>query len=316
MNTDPIEKAARQDASRGEELLRAAQAAQTILIPALIGILAWYREQILNVGIGLFLILIGLLVVAQLVLFSKTIAAKQSVQDLYFHAKDLKAEKDLVEKRLSEVELTAEFYSFVERYAESNGSSALEYLGRGLEKPEDLRSLIDNILEPLVTNGEEVFGFGPNEKWNFVVYAYQTSKDKLVPVWRRKGEAHPSQGFGREWGRGQGHVGFAYANARAIITEDARTADVKNLVSASEGLARSYDDEVYVSFASVPVGPVANQAEPLGVLVATSDRSGRFSPINSRIIAHAALALANAITIAAPDTTKALDKLSFEETKQ
>jgi hypothetical protein len=152
-----------------------------------------------------------------------------------------------------------------------------------------------------VSNGEQIFGFGPSEKWNFVVYLYSTSADILMPVWREKAQSHPSDGLGRIWRRGQGHVGFSFANSKAIITEDARSRDVRNLVSAAEGHARDYDESTYISFTSIPIGPVGKQEEPFGVLVATSDRVGRFTSENSRILAHAALAIANALSVAEID---------------
>jgi hypothetical protein len=58
-----------------------------------------------------------------------------------------------------------------------------------------------------------------------------------------------------------------------------------------------------VSFASIPIGPVGESDEPIGVLVATSDRAGRFTSENSRILAHAALAIANAVSVAEVDLT-------------
>jgi GAF domain len=123
------------------------------------------------------------------------------------------------------------------------------------------------------------------------------AKAILPKVWDESGAA------------GRGHVGFAFANNRPIITEDSRNPDVKNLVSASEDHSRDYDESVYISFASIPIGPVKDQQEPLGVLVATSDRPQRFSSENSRIIAHAALALANALTVMAPSTGESLSSI-------
>jgi hypothetical protein len=218
----------------------------------------------------------------------------------------LKANADGLEQDVANALKRAELYSLIEKYGASCASALLSYAGQSLDSDEQLQRVVDNILDPLVTNGEDIFGFGPSEKWNFVVYIFDPSCDMLVAVWRRKGETHPSEGLGRGWRRGQGHVGFAFANSRAVITEDSRNPDVKNLVSATEGHKRDYDEGVYVSFASIPIGPVGDQQEPLGVLVATSDRSGRFSSENSRIFAHAALALANALTVLAPSTVESL----------
>jgi hypothetical protein len=235
-----IENAARKDAEGGEWLLRFAQAVQTIVIPGLIASVAWYREQILQLGGSFFFWLLGALILLQLILFLLSLKAKQSVQDLYFHSKDLKKRGDELEQDVGNILRRTELYSFTEKYGASCASSLLAYAGQKLETNDDLQRVVGNMLEPLVANGEKIFAFGPCEKWNFVVYLYSRPQDVLIPVWRRKGESHPSQDLGRKWRRGQGHVGFAFANNRPIITEDSRNPDVKNLVSASQGYSRDY----------------------------------------------------------------------------
>jgi hypothetical protein len=308
MSFGHIESAARRDAGRIEWQLIFAQAAQTILLPAMIASLVWYRETILLLGNPYFFVLLGVFVFLQLVLFVLALRAKYSVQDLYFHAKDLKTTADELESKAETILKRAELYSFIERYGASNSSALFSYRGQALDSNE-LQRIVDNVLDPLWTNGEDIFGFGPTERWNFVVYIYEPSRDALVSIWRRKSETHPSRGLGRDWRRGQGHVGFAFANSRPIITEDSRNPDVRNLVTAIEGHARDYDESVYVSFASIPIGPVGDQDEPLGVVVATSDRPGRFSSENSRIIEHASLALANILTLVAPTTVETLSSI-------
>jgi GAF domain-containing protein len=308
MSLAHIESAARRDAARVEGQLIYAQFLQTIVLPALIASIVWFREEILRLGDWLFFVLLFVFVALQAFLFIISIRAKHSVQDFYFYAKDLKSTVDELQIDVDAALMRAELYSFIEKYGASNASALLFYRGQQLDS-NDLNRIVENILEPLVTNGEAIFRFGPTEKWNFVVYIYEPSRDALVPIWRRKGMTHPSEGLGREWGRGQGHVGFAFANSRPIITEDSRNPDVRNLVTATEGQARDYDESVYISFASMPIGPVADQVEPLGVVVATSDRPGRFSSENSRIMAHVALALANALSVVAPATVDALSSI-------
>jgi hypothetical protein len=313
MAFEEIEKGARNVAWLGEWQLRFAQAVQTILLPALIAAIVWFREQILQTGGALFFVLLAVFVSFQLFLFILGLVAKQSVQDLYFHAKDLKESADSLRLERDGLLKRAELYSFIEKYAAACSSSLLSYSGQTLDWA-GLERVVKNVLEPLVANGEDIFGFGPSEKWNFVVYIYHQATDELVAVWREKGQAHPSEGLGRKWRRGQGHVGFAFANARAVITEDGRDQDVRNLVTAPEGHRRDYDEDVYVSFASIPIGPVGAQLEPLGVLVATSDRAGRFSSENSRIFAQAALALANCISMMAPATVATLNTVISSQT--
>src|SRR5262249_37709930 len=116
--------------------------------------------------------------------------------------------------------------------------------------------------------------------------------------------------------RGQGHVGYAFANSRAIITEDSRSPDVNNLVSAVDSQLRRYDPDTYVSFASIPIGPVRYGSEAAGVVVAPSDRAGRFTKENSRIIVHAAIALGNVLTTVESDLAAILKAYRTESTKE
>jgi hypothetical protein len=299
-----IEAAARRDAGQSEKLLRGSQAAQAILIPALIGGLAWFRDDIQKAGgVGLFLLLLVVFVLVQFWLFFVSTSAKQSVQDLYFVSKDLQNQLDASRTQIQQLKNRTELFILTEKFASACSYSLLDYSSQNVADSEGLKRIIANFLEPLASNGEQIFGFGPAEKWNFVVYFFSTTANVLLPVWREKAQSHPSQGLGRTWGRGQGHVGFSFANSRAIITEDARNPDVQSLVTAAEGHAREYDTSTYVSFASIPIGPVGESDEPIGVLVATSDRAGRFTSENSRILAHAALAIANAVSVAEVDLT-------------
>jgi hypothetical protein len=292
-----IETAARADARRAESFAKYAQLAQTIVIPALIVALAWYREPILAVSGNLFLMPLGVLVIAQVSLFFVTNSAKQSVQDLYFHAKDLGAKISTLETEQVRLLERAGIFLFIDNYAETYCKTLLAYKGQGVKTKEEFLRVVENVLDPLVENGEAIFGFGPSEKWNFVVYIFDSDKNVLVPLWREKSRTHPATGNGRAWGRGQGHVGYAFANQRAIITEDCRRDDVRNLVNAQGNLAQEYDVNTYVSFASVPFGSREPGRDPIGVLVATSDRPGRFTRDNSRLIVHAAVALANVLGV-------------------
>jgi GAF domain-containing protein len=56
-----------------------------------------------------------------------------------------------------------------------------------------------------------------------------------------------------------------------------------------------YDKETYRSFASIPIGPIDENSQPFGVLVATSDQINRFYKGNCLILTHVADTLANVI---------------------
>src|SRR5262245_34019629 len=118
-----IESAARSEAARVEWQLIFAQAAQTIVLPALIASIVWYREKILLLGDPFFFVLLAVFVVLQLVLFVISLRAKYSVQDLYFHAKDLKATTEGLNSEAAAILKRAELYSFIEKYGASNSSA-------------------------------------------------------------------------------------------------------------------------------------------------------------------------------------------------
>jgi nitrate reductase NapE component len=166
----------------------------------------------------------------------------------------------------------------------------VHYLKRGISTVAEVRECFSEILAPAYLDGEFLFGFGGSERWNFAVYLYSSEQDLLVPVWREKAQNHPSAGMGRSWGRGQGHVGKAFVDLQTIITGDSQLEEVAQLSAAPTRLQRGYDGSTYRSFAAIPIGPMLPDKEPLpyGVLVATSDRVGRFDRENTAVLSQAA----------------------------
>jgi hypothetical protein len=138
MAFDMIEAAAREDASRSEWLLRGAQAAQTVLIPALIAGLAWFREEILKVGGGLFFLLLVTFMLIQIALFIISLSAKQSVQDLYFASRDLKLqlEEAITENQLYKTK--TELFILTEKFASLCSHSLLDYSGQPIANSDGL----------------------------------------------------------------------------------------------------------------------------------------------------------------------------------
>ena len=81
----------------------------------------------------------------------------------------------------------------------------------------------------------------------------------------------------REWPPGQGYAGAAFARDREVILADAQTPQVLSMLNVPMDLARPEDGSKYRSVAAVPVR-VAGLDPPWGVVIATSDRIGRFDP--------------------------------------
>lgn len=186
--------------------------------------------------------------------------------------------------------------AFETAYALSVRSAILAFARQGVRTSEDLEKVLHDLASPLHLQGEFIFGLGPGEAWSFAIYLYSAEADLLVPIWRRKSQNHRSsgKGLGREWGRGEGHVGKAFVDQRTIVTGDAQHPDAEPFSSVPTGKERTYDATAYRSFASVPIGPLlAEDLRPYGVLVATSDRVGRFGRENSGILEQIAGAVAS-----------------------
>ena len=80
----------------------------------------------------------------------------------------------------------------------------------------------------------------------------------------------------RAWPVGTGHVGLAYQRAGELVNDDVSTEEV---FQGKGDLAREYDKVRYRGTASICI-PDVNDGEPLGVLVATSSRPGRYTQAN------------------------------------
>ncbi len=197
------------------------------------------------------------------------------------------------EARLSEL---VDRLAFETNYSASVRSAILTLSRQRITTIGGLEKAIHDLASPLDLEGEFIFNIGPSESWSFAVYLYSTNRDLLVPVWRRKAKNHksPRSDLGREWARGEGHVGKAFVDQRMIITGDAQHPDAEPFSAVPTSKERPYDRAVYRSFASVPIGPLlTSDGRPYGVLVATSDRVGRFSRENAGILIQIAGAVAS-----------------------
>ncbi len=181
-------------------------------------------------------------------------------------------------------------------YSSSVRSAILSFARQNISDIEGLEKAINDLASPLYLEGEFIFDIGPSEAWSFAVYLFSESRDILMPIWRRKSQNHksPKGDLGREWGRGEGHVGKAFVDQRVIITGDAQHPDAEPFSAVPPTKEKGYDRALYRSFASVPIGPLlAEDDRPYGVLVATSDRVGRFGRDNSGMLIQISGAVAS-----------------------
>lgn len=197
--------------------------------------------------------------------------------------------------------------AFQANYSSSVRSAILTFARQKIESVQALEKAVDDLASPLYLEGEFIFDIGPSEAWSFAVYLYSEQKDLLVPIWRRKSQNHksPRGNLGREWGRGEGHVGKAFVDQRMIITGDAQHPDAEPFSAVPAVKERDYDKALYRSFASVPIGPLlADDGRPYGVLVGTSDRVGRFGRDNAGVLVQIAGAVASLLITGELDIDK------------
>ncbi|MCV2891426.1 GAF domain-containing protein [Ruegeria aquimaris] len=117
-----------------------------------------------------------------------------------------------------------------------------------------------------------------DDRWTFGLYVPEG--DKLVMRVTRRWSRESEEASHREWKPGEGHVGQAFKTKRELVCRDSTDPNVRGFLIATGQNERSYDSELYMSFASVPI-MIGTRPKPLGVLVATSDRRGRFAPSNN-----------------------------------
>ena len=266
-----------------------------IISPVLIAIVLTFRETIYSAGSGLFWLLIVSLVFLQISTAVVNLIGGQLIQEAYFEAKNIADENQELKWKVHYLTVEIDYLNTLRASAAAWLEMERQYLELKINSLDQFRDLLWNFLAIVVEAREKFFGVEASELWNFVIYVYSQNLDRLIPVWREKSHLHPSQGLGRHWKPGQGHVGKAFVDCNSKITGDATDPTVANLMAPPASLIQYYDQTVYRSFASIPIKLVNTEKQPFGVLVATSDRVDRFNKANCLILNYLASALANVI---------------------
>ncbi|MCM0019606.1 MAG: GAF domain-containing protein [Tagaea sp.] len=156
-----------------------------------------------------------------------------------------------------------------------------------------LREAVQEFLATMDKNAESLFAFDRNELWSLTVYVHDKASASLKHFDRIAPKLHPgSKRVGRTWPVGEGHVGRAWARREPLLSSDATHPDVRDAYKAPHGMTKPDDETLYRSYLSAPIGGANGGPEPFGVLVATSDKAGRFSNPAIRPIEFAANTLA------------------------
>lgn len=290
-----IREAARRDAALVESSRKLQALLATVVFPFITSVIASNPMGLVEQG-GAFHLAGTAVSLSLWVLFARlTILSASSVQAIYFAAREIEEQHERDHGRAERLATQIEYHSLVNTFSRAwlvmLGSIPSEACEAGC----DVDEMASDILQPMVETCEDLFQIGPGEMWNFVLYLHDGAR--LNQVWRRKHAKHPGSAIGRSWEPGQGHVGKAFADKQAKITADASIPAVQELMKPPEPLRRDYDSAVYRSFACIPVSRPQNDSSPWGVLVATSDRAGRFDENNAEILRQAAAALASALSL-------------------
>lgn len=208
-------------------------------------------------------------------------------------APEVYIELEEAEERSQRLQSTVEFLSELQEQCLGWNSLVREHFTIETADAKTFQEIAGEVCRVLVESRGTLFGIETNELWNFTLYIFNHDDNILYPIWRDKHPRHPSPGNTRVWAPGQGHVGIAFAQGEPKICPDATVPGVREVFSISN--EKDYDRSAYVSFASEPIGPVGSDARPYGVLVATSNRSGRFNVATSLALRHAASALASLV---------------------
>lgn len=150
---------------------------------------------------------------------------------------------------------------------------------QGCTTLEQAQKFAESIISIFVERRLSLFGIG-DEFWNFGVYLYDDKKDRLVCIACRRESPEEQKKEHRDWEPGNGHVGLAFARSAEIIFADATVPELRPVLEAQGENRREDDADRYVSLASIPIS--TDGTRPLGVLIATSDKAGRFKSDQER----------------------------------
>lgn len=261
----------------------------SLIVPLIVGVYATFYSDLVKISYLLFWLPVILFVLFAIVTAYLTYDLKL--------APEVYVEMDLAEQQIIDLEKTTRFLSVLQEQALVLAAMVREHVKNKTADGSHLREAIGEICSLLIENRDSLFDFQTSELWSFAVYVHCPSDNMLRSIWREKHRKHPSMSTGRDWAPGQGHVGIAWAQNEGKICPDIAVPGVWEMFSAP-GTKREYDRSAYASFVSEPIGPFGTDTHPYGVLVATSNRSGRFDIASSLALRHAASAIAALVYLA------------------
>lgn len=150
-----------------------------------------------------------------------------------------------------------------------------------------LEEIAKQLLDDLADQRSQLFGVEDDEQWNFAIYVHDAGQLRCLKHRRNFGGDAP-----RSWAVGSGHVGLAFHRDGELVTDDVASQEV---FQGTGEQFRSYDKLRYRGVASICIPDVTDD-HPIGILVATSSRVGRFSPVNVQPLRDLAQSLGAILT--------------------
>ena len=241
----------------------------SLIVPLLVGVYATFYTDLVKISPLLFWIPVAFFILLALITAHFTYDVKL--------APEVYIEMDRADQQITELQNNTIFFSMLQEQALVYSAIVREHVKTHKDGDDHLGETIDEICSLLVENREDLFDFQLGELWSFAAYVYCSKDGKLHSIWRQKHSRHPSQGIGRTWEIGQGHVGIAFAQKEPKICPDMSAPGVAEMFSPKEA-KQDYDRTAYASFVSEPIGPLGDAQRPYGVLVATRACLQRLDP--------------------------------------
>lgn len=143
----------------------------------------------------------------------------------------------------------------------------------------DVARYCKSICEFLAERRVALFGI-EDEYWSFAIYKFEPGSGRLECIANKRAKDDDTATKHRTWAPGEGHVGLAYLRNNELIFADSTTKELEPVIMAKGENFRDYDRDRYVSLASIPIS--SDGKSPLGILIATSDKAGRFKTIDEQ----------------------------------
>ena len=166
-----------------------------------------------------------------------------------------------------------------------------------------LMGTLSALLDMVVAQKDVLFGM-TDERWNFAIYLYEPTGDQLECLICRRPIRAEETAPHRAWQSGEGHVGLAFSRGEELVASDTADPQIEQLFRGHGAKHRDDDTIRYRSIASIPIRTRGDN--PWGVLVATSDRAGRFRPVTAR--SRSAIDHAEPLRVLATNLAAAIDR--------